>query len=140
MSLSCRRFLVDQEGRLVRLKNTTFERLVRDPLHHTMPAMAGQRVRMAELLVELSNRIPIRVVRRVYFVLAFDDTGRVDTERFRKQQWALAESALDPALALPEDDESVLDAASRFIAQGGRWHPPRALARTIDDAALGNVA
>ena len=111
MSLSCRRFLVDQEGRLVRLKNTTFERLVRDPLHHTMPAMADQRVRMAELLVELSNRIPIRVVRRVYFVLAFDDTGRVDTERFRKQQWALAESALDPALALPEDDESVLDAA-----------------------------
>ena len=102
--------------------------------------MADQRVRMAELLVELSNRIAIRVVRRVYFVLAFDDTGRVDTERFRKQQWALAESALDPALALPEDDESVLDAASRFIAQDGRSHPPRALARTIDDAALGNVA
>ena len=102
--------------------------------------MADQRVRMAELLVELSNRIAIHVVRRVYFVLAFDDTGRVDTERFRKQQWALAESALDPALALPEDDESVLDAASRFIAQGGRWHPPRALTRTIDDAALGNVA
>ena len=51
----------------------------------------------------------------------------------------LAESALDPALALPEDDESVLDAASRFIAQDGRSHPPRALARTIDDAALGNV-
>ncbi len=102
--------------------------------------MAGQRVQMAEILVEISNRIPIRVVRRVYFVLAFDDTGRVDAERFRKQQWALAESALDPALALPDDDESVLDAASRFIAQGGRWRPPAALAQLIDDAALGNVA
>ena len=99
--------------------------------------MAGQRVQMAEILVEISNRIPIRVVRRVYFVLAFDDTGRVDTERFRKQQWALAESALDPALALPGDDESVLDAASRFIAQGGRWRPPAALAQLFDDAALG---
>jgi len=140
VSLSCRRFLLDQEGRLVRLKNTTFERLVRDPLHHTMPAMAGQRVQMAEILVELSNRIPIRVVRRVYFVLTFDGTGRVDTERFRKQQWALAESALDPALALPADDKSVLDAASRFIAHGGRWRPRAALAKLIDDAALGNVA
>ena len=77
---------------------------------------------------------------RYAFVLAFDDTGRVDTERFRKQQWALAESALDPALALPGDDESVLDAASRFVAQGGRWRPPEALAQLIDDAALGNVA
>lgn len=102
--------------------------------------MAGQRVRMAELLVELSNRVPIRVVRRVYFVLAFDDTGRVDTERFKKQQWALAESALDPVLALPEDNESVLDATSRFVAQGGRWRPQPALAKLIDDAALGNVA
>ena len=122
------------------MKNTTLERLVRDPLRHTMPALAGQRVRMAEILVELSNRIPIRVVRRVYFVLAFDDTGRVDTERFTRQQWALAETALHPALALPADDERVLDAAASFIAQSGRWRPRRALAQTIDAAALGNVA
>jgi hypothetical protein len=43
---------------LVRLRSATFERLVRDPAQHTMPAMAGQRVRMAERLVELSNRDP----------------------------------------------------------------------------------
>ena len=53
MGISCRRFIVDDEGRLVRLRNTIFERLLRDPQHHTMPVLAGQRVRMAEILVQL---------------------------------------------------------------------------------------
>jgi hypothetical protein len=139
MGLSCRRFLVDPQDRLVRLKNSTFDPLVRDPAHHTMPAMAGQRIRMAELVVELANRIPIRVVRRVYVVIAFDEIGRVDTERFLKQQWALAESALDPALRRGKGDERILDAASRFVAQGGRWRPSATLSQLIDNAALGIV-
>lgn len=140
MGLSCRRFLLDQQGNLVRLKNATFDRLVGDPAHHSMPALAGRRVRMAELLVELADRVPIRVVRRVYVVIAFDDNGRVDTERFRKQQWALAESALGSASVSPEDEEGVVDAAARFVAQGGTWRPTAALSRLIDNAALGIVA
>ena len=51
MGIGCRRFIVEDEDKLVRLKNTLFERLLRDPKHHTMPALAGQRVRMAEILV-----------------------------------------------------------------------------------------
>ena len=72
MGIGCRRFIVDDEGRIVRLKNTLFERLQRDPQHHTMPALAGQRVRMAEILVQLAERRPICVVRRVYYVASFD--------------------------------------------------------------------
>ena len=139
MGIVCRRFIVDHEGRLFRLKNTTFERLLRDPLHHTMPALAGQRVRMAEILVELANPVPLRVVRRVYFVVNFDVAGRLVPERFKRQQWALAESALDHAFATPSDDDSILDAASRFIAQGGKWRPQAALAQQLDDSAIGNA-
>ncbi len=136
MGIGCRRFIVDDGGRLVRLRNIIFERLLRDPQHHTMPALAGQRVRMAEILVQLANRRPIQVVRRVYFVVGFDEAGRLDTTRFRNQQRALAESALDRVFAVSGDDDRVLDAASRFIAQGGRWRPSVELAQHIDDAAL----
>jgi hypothetical protein len=65
VEIGCRKLIVDDEGKLVRLKNTLFERLLRDPQHHTMPAFAGQRVRMDEILVQLDERRPIRVVRRV---------------------------------------------------------------------------
>jgi hypothetical protein len=137
VGISCRRFIVDDEGKLVRLRNTIFERLLRDPQHHTMPALAGQRVRMAEVLVQLGDRRAIRVVRRVYYVVSFDEAGRLDKTRFQQQQWALAASALDRVFDLPGDDDRVLDAASRFIAQGGQWRPSNDLAQRIDDAALG---
>ena len=137
MGIGCRRFIVDDEGRLVRLRNTIVDRLLRDPQHHTMPALPGQRVRMAEILVQLTDRRLIQVVRRVYFVVRFDEAGRLDTVRFQEQQWALAESALDRVFHVPGDDHRVLDAASRFIAQGGRWTPSRELVQHIDDAALG---
>lgn len=86
VGIGCRRFIVDDEGRLVRLRNAIFERLLRDPQHHTMPALAGQRARMAEILVQLADRRPIQVVRRVYFVVGFDEAGRLDTTRFQNQQ------------------------------------------------------
>lgn len=140
MSLSCRLYIVDKENAIQRLNGSMFERLVRDPLHHTMPKLAGQRARIAEITVELRDRIPIRVVRRVYFMLAFDDHGRCDIDRFRKQQWALAASVLDPVLAPPKVANEIRDAADRFIAQGGRWHPGADLARSIDCAALGIAA
>jgi len=139
VGIGCRRFIVDDNGRLVRLRNAIFERLLRDPQHHTMPALAGQRVRMAEILVQLADRRPIQVVRRVYFVVGFDEAGRLDTTRFQNQQWALAESALDRVFAVPSDDDRVLDAASHFIAQGGRWRPSSRLAQHIDDTALGRA-
>jgi hypothetical protein len=102
-----------------------------------IPALAGQRVRMAEVLVQLAERRPIRVVRRVYFIVSFDETGRLDTTRLQQQQWALAESALDRVFTVPGDDDRVLDAALRFVAQRGQWRPSNDLAQRIDDAALG---
>jgi hypothetical protein len=139
VGIGCRRFIVDDEDRVVRLRNTIFERLLRDPQHHTMPALAGQRVRMAEVLVQLADRRPVQVVRRVYFVVGFDEAGRLDTTRFQNQQRALAESVLERVFAVPGDDDRVLDAASRFIAQGGRWRPSNEMAQHIDDAALGRA-
>jgi len=55
--------LVDKQDRIVRMKSSMFERLVRDPLHHSMPELAGQRARVAEIIVELRDRVPVQVVR-----------------------------------------------------------------------------
>ena len=139
MGFASRRFIVDDDGPLIRLRNTVFDRLLRDPQHYSMPALADKRARMADIIVQLADRRPIRVVRRVYFVVSFDEVGRLDTTRFIRHQWALAESALEPVLATRNHDARVLDASSRFIAQGGRWQPQADLAQRIDDAALGRT-
>jgi len=50
---------------------------------------------------------------------------------------ALVESALYPVFSTSNDDDRILDATWRFVAQGGLWRPPAELAQRIDDAALG---
>lgn len=92
---------------------------------------------MVEILVQLDERRSIRVVRCLYYVVCFDEAGRLDTTRFQEQQWALAESVMDRVFTVPGDDDRVLDAASTFVAQGGQWRPSHDLAQRIDDMALG---
>jgi hypothetical protein len=138
MSLCSRRFLIADDGTLCRLANTRFDRMLRDPASHRLPYLAGQRVRMASVVVEVVDRIPVRVVRSTFAMLTIDDDGRIDTSKFVRQQFALAETALAPVLAASESNDSVIDATSRFVAQGGSWAPSHALMRAIEDAALGH--
>lgn len=140
MALSLRRFLGARDGSLYRLVNAKFDRMLRDTNAPVLPTFAGQRVRMADLVVELAGRAPVRVVRSTFAVLPFDDDGRMDSDRFLKQQWARAESALDRGLDVPESQDNVLDAAVWFVAHRGTWKPSNALARALDDAALGRTA
>jgi hypothetical protein len=94
---------------------------------------------MASLTVELIGGKPTRLVRSMFATLTFDEDGHMDLGMFTRQQWALAESALDPDLVRTKPEEKVLDAAARFIARGGRWSPSTSRARAINDAALGQV-
>jgi len=114
--------------------------MLRDPKGPVLPAFAGQRVRMADLVVELAGRVPLRVVRSTFAVLPFDADGRMDSARVLKQQWARAETALDRCLDVPDSQDSVLDAAVQFVAHGGVWKPSNELARALDEAALGRTA
>lgn len=137
MGLSCRRYLIDHEEHVIPMKSTTFERLMGDPANHKMPSLAGQRVRFAELLLEVKGRTVLQIVRRVYFVLPFDQDGQVDTQRFQRQMRALASVATAGVFSDAQQPAGVLDAAERFVAQGGRWHPSPALVQRIDKMALG---
>lgn len=139
MSLRCRRFLIADDGTLCRVANARFDRMLRDPASHRLHVFAGQRVRMADVAVEVVDRVPVRVVRSTFAILAIDDDGRIDSIKFVRQQLALAETTLAPVLAVSEGNDSVIDATARFVAQGGSWAPSHTLARAIEDAAMGRL-
>ena len=139
MGISCRRFLIAQDGTLFRLSNTKFDRMLRDPMRNRLPLFAGQRVRMAQAIVELTDRAAVRILRKTLAMLVFDGAGAIDSGRFERQQFALAGSALAAALIVRDLETKVVDAADRFVAQGGSWTPSIALNGAIEEAALGRV-
>ena len=139
MGFSFRNYLVTQDDCICRLASAKFGRMLQDPANCRLPEFAGQRVRMASVVVELFDGAPVRIAQNTFAILAFDDEGRMDSQRFGSQQFAIAESALTPAFANPDPNAAVVDAASRFVAQGGAWTPSADLARAIDDAAMGRV-
>jgi hypothetical protein len=139
MGLASRIFLLDQDDRIYRLPNAKFEQMLRDPTSHRIPRFAGARVRMTDVVVELEEREPIRVVRTTFSILTFDGEGCFDASAFGQHQRAHFELAFGPPISESERAPTIVDAASRFVSQGGRWTPSSILARRIDQAALGRV-
>ena len=140
MSYSPRTFIVGQDDTLYRLASAKFSRMVDDPESHRLERFAGQRVRMAEAIVEVRDRAPYAVVRLIYEMLGFDAEGRLDRATFIRQNAALAELAMDRVIPRLEAEETaVVDAGSRFVARGGRWQPSPSLEQEILRAALGEL-
>ena len=140
MSYSTRTFILGPDDTLYRLPSAKFSRMVDDPESHRLERFAGQRVRMAEAIVEVRDRAPCAVVRLIYEMLGFDAEGRLDRAAFIRQNAALAELAISPVIPRSEAEETaVVDAGSRFVAQGGRWQPSLSLEQEILRAALGEL-
>jgi hypothetical protein len=140
MGLSFRMFLLDQDDALYRLPNKKFAQMLRDPTSYRLPRFAGARVRMTDVAVELLDRQPIRVVWITFAYLTFDAKGYFDASAFDRHQRARAELGLASSIDEPGGSAgTVVDAACRFVAQGGLWAPSRTLQRIIDAAALGQV-
>ena len=140
MSYSTRTFILGPDDTLYRLANAKFFRMVDDPESDRLERFAGQRVRMAEAIVEVRDRAPCAVVRLVYEMLGFDAEGRLDRATFMRQNAALAELAMSHVIPRLEAEETaVVDAGSRFVARGGRWQPSPSLEQEILRAALGEL-
>ena len=138
MGYSFRRYFVARDDLIYRMATAAFDRMLREPKRFAVPELADQRVRSAELVVELVGGDAVAVVRRSYSVLAFDAAGRLDLGRLFAQQQARFETVLAPVLGSLCRDANIIKADTRFIAQGGTWSPSKSLARAIDDAALGH--
>ena len=139
MGFSFRMFLLDQDDGLYRLPSAKFWKMLQDPTSHRLLRFAGARVRMTDVAVELQNRQPIRVVRITFGFLSFDREGYIDARAFDRHQRARAELRWASPIAEPAGAGTVVDAADRFVAQGGLWAPSRTLQRRIDAAALEQV-
>jgi len=140
VSYSTRTFILGPDDTLYRLANAKFFRMVDDPESDRLERFAGQRVRMAEAIVEVRDRAPCAVVRLVYEMLGFDAEGRLDRATFMRQNAALAELAMSHVIPRLEAEETaVIDAGSRFVARGGRWQPSPSLEQEILRAALGEL-
>ena len=139
MGISCRMFLLDKDDSLYRLPNAKFEQILRDPTSCRLARFAGSRVRMTDVAVELIDRQPICVVWITFGFLAFDEDGYFDLAAYDRHQRARAELALALPTTETKSERMVVDATNRFVAQGSRWTPSRALQRRIDAAALDQV-
>ena len=140
MTYSPRTFILGPDDTLYRLASAKFSRMVDDPNSHRLERFAGQRVRMAEAIVEVRDRAPVAVVRLVYEMLGFDAEGRLDRATFVRQNAALAELAMSHVIPrLAAEETAVVDAGSRFVAQGGRWQPSPSQEQEILRAALGEL-
>jgi hypothetical protein len=140
VSYSTRTFILGPDDTLYRLASAKFSRMVDDPESHPLERFAGQRVRMAEAIVEVRDRAPVAVVRLVCEMLGFDAEGRLDRATFMRQNAALAELSVDRVIPRLEAERTdVVDAGSRFVAKGGRWQPSVLLEQKILRAALGEL-
>jgi hypothetical protein len=140
VGISFRRFLIGSDDGLYRLASAKFNRMIREPSSAPLPLFAGQRVRMADVIVELDGRIPVRILRIAFAILEFDHQGELDFGKFEKQQFALASSAMDAALAVPDPDNKIVNAVNRFVAHGGSWTPTYSMKRRIEHAVFGKLA
>ena len=142
MGFSVRLLVVDQRDRIYRLDVARFGQMLDTPRSHRFPQFAGQRIRSAEVVVELKQRRPTRVVRMTHSVLTFDQGGYLDAETLNRQQRGRLDTWASTQMGREADwemERGVTDARSRFAARGGRWTPSRQLLISLCDAALGHA-
>ena len=99
MGYSVRTFLIAGDDTVWRLASNRFWHMLHDSASQCLPAFAGQRIRTADVIVELKAREPVQIVRRTFFILTFDPEGHIDLGKFGKQQSALAELFMAPVSA-----------------------------------------
>lgn len=142
MGISTRIFLLTQDDRLYRLPVRRFEEMLADSARHRFVQFAGQRIREAQVVVQLRNRRPRAIARTSFHILTFDENGCFDVAAYLRQEFSRAEVAISPVLAAAFQDfhpGGVIEAEARFSARGGSWKPSRSLLRVIHEAAMGEL-
>ena len=133
-----REYMIDDDGRIRRLSDACYQRLLRGS--QTMPHYARQRIRYASVLVEVRLRRPTGTLRAWYGTLPFDLTGTLDRARMRCDNLVLIDSPLDACDRGWNREENVVRAERAFIRRRliGEcyWLPTPELHRRILRLAL----
>lgn len=97
MGLSSKLFLFSAYNTMHALLSTAFLRMLRREGSARVPDFAGQRVRQVSVVVEVTGRIPVRVVHWTFSILDIDADGLLNVERLRTQQFARVDDPFEPA-------------------------------------------
>lgn len=90
------------------------------------PEYANQKVKYIEVLVELENRKPVRIVHLIGSMLSVGAHGEMD-QAFHHESLKLAVNSLSPAAEVLVEENGVLDASAVFkekmLKNQHRWTP-----------------
>jgi hypothetical protein len=139
MGFSHRIFLLDQGDVLYRVPATKFDQMLHNPQSQGLPQFAGRRLRMTAVTVKLFNREAIGIAHITFGFFAFDGKGYFDRKAYELHQRARVELLMDWVLLKPSASEKIVDASTRFAAQGGQWTPSKSLEQRIHEVALGQA-
>src|SRR5512136_2941620 len=112
MGIGCRVFLVDDNDSLQRISMARLDRLLHLDRRESLPQYAGKQVRCAMAFVEVAGRQVLAIRNIDYFLLHFDDKGRIDKKEWEKGM-CLGMDLL-PSLHDEQYPQKVIDAQHRF--------------------------
>ena len=138
MGMGCRVFLIDDNDSLQRISMVRLTRLLRFDRGESLQQYAGKRVRCAMVFLEVAGRQVLSISNVDYFLLPFDDKGRID-----KKEWEKAMRLgmdLLPPIPNEEHPNKVIHAqhrvAKRRYEHEFKWKPSRKLEDAIVAAVL----
>ena len=137
MGIGIRVFLADDNDSLQRLPLARLERLLRFDRRERLPQYAGKRIRCAMVFLELAGRQVLSIRNVDYFLLPFDDKGRINKKEWEKGM-RLGMDLLPP-LSNEENPKQIINASHRFAKRRYehefKWKP----SRKVEDAIVAAV-
>ena len=138
-SASIRQFLISDSDEIFRVSNTKFGRMLEGSFEEKAKMFSGQRIRAAEIVVQIENRKPVQVIRVIYYYLHFNENGVLDYDRFIEDGTILWEAGT-PDFFENKDNGNLINAQKEFAKRRRyytiRWEPNMELERNILDASI----
>ena len=137
MGIGCRVFFLDDDDSLQRISMARLDRLLHFDRKESLQQYAGKRVRCATVILEVAGR-QVQAIRNIdYFLLQFNDKGRIDKKDWGKGMRLGME--LLPFIPNEEHPERVINAQHRFAKRRYehefKWKP----SRKVEDAIVAAV-
>ncbi len=138
MGIGIRVFLIDDNDSLQRISMARLNRLLHFDRREGLQQYAGKRVRCAMVVLEVAGRQVLAIGNIDYFLLQFNDQGRIDKKEWEKGMRLGME--LLPPLRDEQYPHQVIDAQHRFAKRRYehefKWKPSRKVEEAIVAAAF----
>ncbi|OGP92676.1 MAG: hypothetical protein A2156_04815 [Deltaproteobacteria bacterium RBG_16_48_10] len=136
MGIGCRVFLVDDNDSLQRISMVRLTRLLYFDRRESLLQYAGKRVRCVMVFLEVAGRQVLAIRNIDYFLLQFNDKGRIDKKQWEKGLRLGME--LLPSLRDEQYPKQVINAQHRFAKRRYehefKWKPSRKVEEAMVEA------